>query len=362
LAFVSDGTSSTATNVHCQVPPVEFVAAKAVRAATLATGAGEAIIARGAAWKRISVHRYRICGVSAASDVALLGAAAADGDGRPDVAIRAGLVPPALDGATEAGPTWAIAPDTLWLRVPGIVRFLIREGRRIDYEVEPDAAPGDVAAFVMGGAFGLLLQQRGLTVLSASSVLVDGRAALFMGGSGGGKSTLAAALQARGWPALADDFCTIEATPDGPRLHGDGAELRLWAQAIDRLGLDARRGAPVRAALHKFHMQSHPGPPADAAPPVGAVYALRHARPPFAAGITRPNIVDANLLVRQHAYRAPLMHLLDQTFGYFTAAAAMGNAGGVFQLTFEEDFGALGDTLERLEAHWSGRGEWAGAA
>jgi len=118
----------------------------------------------------------------------------------------------------------------------------------------------------------------------------------------------------------------------------------------------------VRAALRKFHIADAPSAGQDGATPIGAVYALQRARPPLTAGITRPNIVDANLLVRGAAYRPRLVKPMDQTAAFFSAAAAIGDAGGVFQLTIEDDFEALDATLDALDAHWRAGGAWVDAA
>ncbi len=309
------------------------------------------------------MYNYHLLGLSLASDLELTGFGAAAQAGPADVALRAAPVPMALADSIRTGPNWAMAPGAFLLRVPGVVRFLLQGGRWIDYEPEPGAGPGDVAAFAMGGALGILLQQRGLVVLNAASVRVDGRAMVLMGGSGAGKSTLAAGLEARGYPVVADDLCAIRIGPDGrPWLEGDGAQLKLWEAAVEALGLDDRRGPPVRAALRKFHLRRSEPAPGAAALPVGRVYAVREARAPFAPGITQPNIVDAALLVRRWAYRAPLIDLMGQASGYFAAAVAFGNGGGVHLLSMPAGFDALGEAIDGLERHWSGHDALAGAA
>ncbi len=322
-----------------------------------------------AVWKLTRVYYYRISGLLVASDLALTGASPAEpgfaerGPGESaDVAICAAPPPPSLANPTRSGPNWAMAPGDFLLEVPGVVRFRLSGGRRISYEAAPDATPGDVAAFVMGAAFGVLLHQRGVVVLNAASVLVDGRAVILMGGSGVGKSTLAAALEARGYPVIADDLCVVGVGPDGgPRLVGDGAQLKLWRESIDALRLAARRGPRVRAALGKFHLQrASPAPGGPA--PLGAVYAVCEARAPFAPGITRPNIVDATLLVRASAYRPPLIDLMGQAAAYFAAAVAFGNAGGVFLLRMPDGFDGLDEALDGLERHLGRRDSLAGAA
>ncbi|HEX3918956.1 MAG TPA: hypothetical protein VHW60_16585 [Caulobacteraceae bacterium] len=274
-------------------------------------------------------------------------------DWQADVVVRGAPTPCVLDGAEAGGPTWAMRPGRFLLHVPGIARFLLRDGAAIDYEAETDAAPGDLAAFLIGAAFGILLHQRGLVTVQASSVRVDGKAALFLGPSGAGKSTLAAGLARRGRQFLGDDFCVISLDAGGaPRVQPDGGRLKLWAEAIDALGLAHQCAGPVRSRLQKFHV----GPPAEAteALPLGPAYALRDARAPRKAGIQRPNVVDAALLIRSNAYRPGVVRRLAQARAYFEIATAVGNGSGAFNLARDLDLSRIDETLDALEAHWAG--------
>jgi hypothetical protein len=311
------------------------------------------------------VHRYRIAGLTVSSDVEMPGAYA-DGPGAQPAEIQVGeaSVPEGLDNAVASGPTWAMRPDQFLLRVPGVARFLLTAGRSIAYERDPAAQPGDVAAFLVGAAFGILLHQRGLVVLHASGVELNGRAALFLGASGAGKSTLAAALAKRGYRLVTDDFCVISLDADGrPIVNPDGRLPKLWAQAIKHLDLGDRQGRPVRGRLAKFYVEPMATPTAAALPlPTGPVYALRETRGPLEAGIERPNVVDAALLLRQNAYRPRLIAQMDQGPLYFRVAAAIANSGGVFHLTRPMDFAAIPATIEQLERHWDGAAVRVGAA
>jgi len=134
-------------------------------------------------------------------------------------------------------------------------------------------------------------------------------------------------------------------------VHPDGRQLKLWSQAIDKLDLAAGRGARVRSKLEKFYV----APPSEAPTsslPLGAVYALREARPPHVAGIEQPNVVDAALLLRRNAYRPQMVRRLEQRPQYFHAAAAIANSAGIYYLTRALDFGKMPATLATLEAHW----------
>jgi hypothetical protein len=300
----------------------------------------------------VPVPCYRIAGLAVSSDIELPGFPQGP-PGAADVVIARAAVPPALPDADASGPTWALRPGRFLLAVPGVARYLLRDGAAIDYEPAADAEPGDLAAFTLGAAFGVLLHQRGLVVLHASSVCVNGKAALFLGPSGAGKSTLAAALVRRGYPLVADDFCVISVGPAGqPLAHPDGSLPKLWTEAIEELDLGERRVQPVRGRLQKFYMERSLGGVSEAPLPLGPAFVLREARAPHRPGIQRPNIVDAARLVRANAYRPGVVRKMGQEALYFLAAAAIGNGDGVFYLTRALDFAAMDAVIEGLEAHW----------
>lgn len=294
---------------------------------------------------------YRVSGLSVASEIALPGMIA-DSPGRaPEVTIRRGPVPDNLPGRSAAGPTWQIAGRQFLLRIPDIARFLLKDGDEIVFAPETDDGLADVPIFILGTVFGILLHQREQIVLHASAVRVNGKAVLFCGSSGAGKSTMAAALAQHGYSLVTDDFCTICVNGSGtPMAHPDGRQLKLWAQAIDRLDLAPSRGERVRKSLEKFYVE--PGDAFTGPLALGAIYALREARPPHAAGIERPNVVDAALLLRRNAYRPLLVRRLGQRANYFRATTAIANAAGIFYLTRALDFAGMPEVIASLESHW----------
>ena len=293
---------------------------------------------------------YRISGLSVASEIVLPGLIAGTPSMAPEVTIRRGEVPDALPAAKSSGISWQQCDDHFLLHIPAIARFMLTAGRDIVFTPESDADPDDVPIFIVGTVFGILLHQREQIVLHASAVELNGKAIVFCGHSGAGKSTLAAALAHRGYPVVADDVCGLSLDDGVPIVHSDGRQLKLWTQAIARLDLAERRGAPVRRKLEKFFIDPHY---VSTEPlPLGAVYVLREARPPLAAGISQPNIVDATLQLRRNAYRPRLVRQFDQKEAYFRAAARIANTAGIYHLTRALDFAAMPDSIASLERHW----------
>ena len=83
--------------------------------------------------------------------------------GEPQVTIRLGAVPAdGLPDARQLGPYLWADPTRLWLQVPRVARFLIRDGREIVIDPAPGIDEDSLRVFLLGSAFGALLFQRGL--------------------------------------------------------------------------------------------------------------------------------------------------------------------------------------------------------
>ena len=179
----------------------------------------------GAAGIRSDSHIYRSSGLRLVSEIALPGLILdPDCDDDFDVVVRYGPVPESLPGAVAVGPTWQILDGTFLVTIPGVARFLLTGGREIVVELIPGSTPQDVAIFLIGTVFGILLHQREHIVLHASAVRVGAKAVLFCGASGAGKSTIAAALGGHGFPLVTDDVCAVALDGEkGPVVLPDGA-------------------------------------------------------------------------------------------------------------------------------------------
>ncbi|XBB65385.1 hypothetical protein ABFU82_14835 [Nocardioides sp. WV_118_6] len=199
---------------------------------------------------------------------------------RPDVVVRLGAVAPPSSSAT-------LLPRGLWvdgarvgIDVPDVGRYACEGGARITIQAAPGVSPDRLRLFLLGSALGALLAQRGLLVLHGNAFVVDGAAAIVLGHSGAGKSTLAAEMHRRGHVVLSDDVVPVDAA--GRALAG-WPRIKLWQDALDRIGVPTAGLARVDAAFAKFHvpLDRAPGAPGVLAPvPVRWLYVLdRHDGP-----------------------------------------------------------------------------------
>ena len=171
--------------------------------------------------------------------------------GEPDVVVRLGTVPRLLPTPRRTGAHWQAAPGDFLLRVGDELRFRVVGGREVIVDRAGDGGDGLAAAHLVSSVWTALLQQRGFLTLHASAVWTERGAALFLGNSGAGKSTLAAALMARGFGALADDVAAVSISAGAATVAPGYPNLRLSADAFDRLGLSARTARPARDGANK---------------------------------------------------------------------------------------------------------------
>jgi hypothetical protein len=114
--------------------------------------------------------------------------------------------------------------------------FVVNDtGERVWGTFQPPLTSDDLATYFLGPVMGFLLRRRLITCLHASAVELGGRAVVFSGDAGYGKSTTAAALALRGAPVITEDIVPLElaksccwAVPGYPRVC-------LWPDAVAKL-------------------------------------------------------------------------------------------------------------------------------
>jgi hypothetical protein len=99
----------------------------------------------------------------------------------------------------------------------------------------PSSSLQEASTYLLGPVLGILLRFRGALCLHASAVVIDGKAVLFVGPPGAGKSTTAAALARLGHPVLADDIAMLEERNGDFLVYPAFPRVWLWPNSIDFL-------------------------------------------------------------------------------------------------------------------------------
>lgn len=200
-----------------------------------------------------SIAMYRAFGLNMQTELPLPELETADGV--PDVFISRGSVPDVRGEATAAaGMRFRAEPERFVLKVDGVAGYSVTKGCHIVVEADsPDVPEEHIRLFLHGSVFAALLHQRGYLVLHGSAVEAEGRAVIFSGLSGAGKSTTAAAFYRRGYAIVTDDVCAIRFRADGaPEIVPGFPQLKLWADSADKLQADKRTAVKVGMGMEKY--------------------------------------------------------------------------------------------------------------
>jgi hypothetical protein len=173
----------------------------------------------------------------------------------PDVSVRYGSVPLELEQVQARGKFYQIAAGHFLLDIERVARYLVCHGGEITVAPYPHADEGAVRLFLLGSAFGALLHQRGDWPLHGSAIATDRGAAIFLGASGNGKSTLAGAFHQRGCPVLSDDVCAIRVNRDRvAQVWPAYPRLNLWPDAVIKLGREPDQLQRNHNTLAKYEL------------------------------------------------------------------------------------------------------------
>lgn len=186
---------------------------------------------------RGETYRYRAFGLNVRSEIEFpeLNATAC-----PDADIEISLEEDSPSAWPQpVGNAWRFDTASFRLRLAGIAAYEVTQGSHIRVTTDPDADPAQVRIHLLTICMAAALMQRGRLLLHASGIVHRGRALLFAGESGSGKSSVVAALRKRGYRFLTDDTCVIDVphgNPPRPVAYTSYPMLKLTGETLDRLG------------------------------------------------------------------------------------------------------------------------------
>jgi hypothetical protein len=294
----------------------------------------------------LELHSYEYAGLAISSEIALpewsVFETVRERD-EPDVRII--LDPSRFETEMDVGSSDA----TLFvLRIPGVGRFRICEGRTIAVQACDETPLHRLRPWLLGSAWAALCYQRGMFLLHASGVVMEGAAVLFCAPPQRGKSTIAAELNRRGYALVSDDLCCLKFTPHHrPVVYPSAPRLKLWADTLAQLSMDISGMEPDPAREGKFHLSRVSG--SGSRPiPLGAVYVLEWGD----LELCRLRGLDAlNEILSSALYRVRLLEKMGLVDLYAQWTINLLQQVPVWQLSRPREFAAAGATIELLLSH-----------
>jgi hypothetical protein len=180
---------------------------------------------------------------------------------------------------TRATENWfschRLGDGATYLRWTGLFEFLISsDGRRILYYPQKRASFESLTVYLLGQVLSFSLLAFGVDSLHGTVVDVDGEAVAFLGDCGYGKSTLGAALLARGCPILTDDLVALEPRDTGWIAHPGIPRLKLFPSVARKLlGRDVT-GTPMNRSTSKLVVTLNERQSTREPLPLKAIYVL----------------------------------------------------------------------------------------
>jgi len=237
---------------------------------------------------------YSVYGLTVRSDRELAGLHAVASPAAPDVVVHLGGAAPwgglanAGDGllfrareedtdapVTEA--SWVEGRPGVRLRYADGAEFHLRADAREVWATWPPAlSVEDASTHLLGPVMGYVLRRLGVLSLHASGVVIGGRAVAFCGASGTGKSTIAAAVAAKGHAALADDLLALREVNDATLAYPASDHLRVWDDSARMLIGEGHALRPLTPTWDKraFPLEALGYAVARAPAPLGALFLI----------------------------------------------------------------------------------------
>jgi hypothetical protein len=168
-----------------------------------------------------------------------------------------------------------LADGTTYLYWTDLFEFLISaNGRGIWYRRQKKAAPEAFAVYLLGQVLSFSLLSFGVEPLHGTTVVSSGKAVGLLGDCGFGKSTLGAALLARGLPILTDDLIALHPTHTGWMVQPGVPRIKLFPSVARRLLGSTVQGTPMNRGTSKLVLPLGVGETSGRAVPLAALYVL----------------------------------------------------------------------------------------
>jgi hypothetical protein len=237
-----------------------------------------------------------------------------------------------------------ITPQEAYLYWAAQGTFLVRGGREIILDPAPGVAEEILHLILLGPCLAILLHQRGLMVLHASGIVRNGGAILFLAESGLGKSTLAAAMYAKGYRLVADDVVPIDGQGPIPLVFPGFPQLRVHPEAILKLGGNPKTLSRVLPKEGKCLLRAERGF-SQYPLPLKRIYVLAEGLNAAAEEIC---LQEALIELVRHTYRIRDMHAV-KGLTNFLQCGSLANHVRIRRLRSPRGLGGLPELIRVLE-------------
>ncbi len=278
------------------------------------------------------------------------------GDSGPDASIHYGEVassrefrslPENAQVFARPGCRIVAAPGTMCISWEKVGTFLVHGGTEIIVQPEPNVPKEDLQPFLTGPVLSVLLHQRGLFVLHASAVVIDGAAVAFLGAKGDGKSTLAAHLQVRGHRLIGDDIVPVDLSDNCAAIVSGFPRIKLYNDSIMAVGHEPSNFPFIHRFVEKRSFQ-YEGTLSTDPIPLHSLYILCEGDK---VCLERLGQAATFIEITRHTYMNRYLKALNGESEHFDQCRRLIEKLPVWKLNRPRDFNAMDEVCRVLESN-----------
>ena len=234
--------------------------------------------------------------------------------------------------------------DYFFIDWNGVAACLIEAGTDVTLEVVDGVDEKDLIPLITGPILAVVLHQRDQLVLHASAVEIGGKAIVFLGGKGFGKSTLAAQLHTIGQQLLSDDIVPVTFANGVARTAPGHPQIRLFPDSVESIGLEPGAMPRVNTWIDKRHFSpdgEFRAEPLD----VGCIFVLEMGDEVV---IRELNAYSAFIEIARNTYTGAFLAETDNLGGHFGHCEKLVKAVKIFGLSRPHDFDRIAEITEAV--------------
>jgi len=154
---------------------------------------------------------YRVYGLNINSNIEISEFSKRDEDFKDEdkVSILYGQISQDILEEIKEGKRSNITKEQVWFHIDQVATYFIKNGNTVIIEPCENCNECLMKVYIMGSVLGLLLLQREVTAIHGGTIIIDGKAVIFTGERGAGKSTLTTAFGKKGYSFLSDDVAAL---------------------------------------------------------------------------------------------------------------------------------------------------------
>ena len=249
--------------------------------------------------------------------------------------------------SSVSGKSWdcQVTREKATLAIKDVGVFLLYQGEKIVITPAPNVDNTLIRLYLVGTIMAILLYQRSLLVLHASAVAVKGGAVGFIGMSGAGKSSSAAALYKRGHHLIADDVMAVNLDRSSITVFPGFPQMKLSIEAAHSLGYD-RESLVVLHSLEEKRGCRVPSEFPKTPLPLRCLYLLGEA-----TALEIEPIPAQKSVIELLPHSVPTRWLIPGDAFHFLQCANLANAIPIYRLKRPRSLLLLPDLARLIEEH-----------